>query len=112
MTTEQLEQQQATDATDTGEPEGDPQDWYFTFGSGHRLYVGIAGLGPKLIGQPEGIDIMGYYVKIHGHYHGARARMYALFGAAWCSQYSELPDTGIAYKLLIDIPDPEEESRL
>lgn len=111
MTTSALEQDQ-TDQPTTGEPDeatttdpvDEPQDWYFTFGSGHRLYVGLE---PAALGTGEGIDVMGYYVVIHGSYHGARAHMYQLFGAAWSSQYGELPpmeDLGVTWKLLIDIP--------
>jgi hypothetical protein len=56
-----------------------PQDYYFTFGSGHAL---------------DGVLLLGRYVRIHGTYMGARMKMIAAFGNAWAFQYDSADATG------------------
>jgi len=60
-----------------------------------------------------GVSIDGYYVVIHGDFHGARARMVELFGATWCGQYAELEHVpGAEWRELIKIPADGAETRL
>lgn len=65
------------------------RDWFFTFGLGHRLYVGHRS-APE-VPKYAGIDLDGYYVVIHGEFREARIRMMELFGGCWAYQYAELP---------------------
>lgn len=111
MTAQPLEQDQASEDTDTGEPLGEQQDWYFTFGSGQRMFIGH---NPGDVGPSEGLHLMGYYVVIHGTFASARERMVKVLGIIWSSQYSELPDMppGFEWKKLADLSETRPESRL
>lgn len=64
-----------------------PQDWYFTFGAGQRLFAGHGGNDC----QGEGINLDGAYIKLRGTFSETRAQMVKLFGRIWSSQYSVMP---------------------
>ena len=71
------------------------QDWYFTFGHGQYDRV-------------TGEHLLGSYVVINGTYMGARERMVAAFGSAWCDQYVDAERAGVHEFNLrrIDLPTP------
>lgn len=76
----------------------DPGIWYFTFGSGHTMYVSHRRPldGSPVIGHGNGFHLFGYYVKIRGNFHETRRKMYDLFGNTWCDQYDKLPEGDLA----------------
>jgi hypothetical protein len=59
------------------------QNWYFTFGGGHRLRA--ARSDGVTVG--EGFPVADFYVMIHGTFLDARHEMIRLFGTVWSFQY-------------------------
>jgi hypothetical protein len=58
----------------------EPQDWFFTFGSGHTWH-----------GEPVG----DFFVRINGTAMAARRRMVAVFGDRWSHQYTSEEAAGV-----------------
>jgi hypothetical protein len=82
-----------TDFEDLLDP---PRDWYFTFGSGMRAYVGYTQRGNDDQLQ-RGLKLDTRYVKINGTWDSARYHMVELFGTMWCDQYEALPEVPGVY---------------
>lgn len=63
----------------------EPQDWFFTFGSG--------------IEEPHRMR----FVRIRGTQQGARQRMFDIYGDRWCGQYQSADDAGVEKFGLIEL---------
>jgi hypothetical protein len=74
------------------------QDWYFIFGSGHRLIPAmVLGEEPFI----RGIPLEDRYVVIRGTFNAAREQMCLIFGIYWSDQCESLPDvSGVTWREL------------
>ena len=63
------------------------QNWYFTFGHGHRAIAVSRARRDIREPQPHGFRLDNRYVVIHGTESAARKYMIAIFGLIWAGQY-------------------------
>ena len=73
-------------STDKAPDPDEVQDWYFTFGGGHRLRA--SGSDDSIPAAGEGLSLEGMYYVIPGTFASARSEMMRLFGARWSQQYT------------------------
>ena len=96
------------------EEKPDTQDWYFTFGSGQRLFAchadGTHGYIPG-----KGIPVDDGYVKLRGTSEECRDFMVHVFGTIWSGQYDRLPvgfawwrDLTVLVQMYVELASPAE----
>lgn len=72
-------------------------DWYFTFGTGHRLYSGGRERPPRTSERVgKGMSLFDRYVIVKGTYGAARERMFETFGEIWSWQYDAAEGAAMA----------------
>lgn len=71
------------------------QDWYFTFGAGHRGHALLHADYPPTGEIGEGFRLDNRYVILYGTYDDARRRMNRIFGQVWSAMYDSAEKAGV-----------------
>lgn len=79
----------------TAEPVEHEQDWYFTFGAGHRAHALLH--HDRIVTEElgDGFRLDNRYVILHGTYDEARRRMEKIFGLVWSAVYPNAEEAGV-----------------